>query len=732
MTLTLIQPGRLLALLLLGTLLQTPAFANEQILNGLDFQRTAQGNAQLILDFSTTPSLPETLQSSSGLRLRFVGAQIQQSLINQYDTSDFATRVTGLLVEQRGRIAEIELRTTGSFDHLINVRGQQLIVEIRHTEQRTASNDQNANRRFQYTGDTISLDYQNIPVRQLLSELARFLDLNLVAGENVQGNITLQLNDVPSDQALDIVLTSQGLASRQQGKVLLVAPAEQLINLERQQLQASQSASDSGPLEDAFIRINYARAADIHAFLMGDQSAPVAAASPALLGLPAAALTPAATGNQSRRFLSERGHLLVDERTNTVYVRDIPEQVRRVRQIIETLDVAVNQVMIEARIVVARSGVSNELGISWGLGSPTGSTGNFNVSNPVVTQNGNRGLSIDFGSNNNAPTAGIGFGYLSNNILLDLELTALETENRSEVISQPKVITSDRVKAIIRSGEEIPYQSTGTDGVVETSFRQAELRLEVTPHIVNSNQMILDLKVNNDSKGEDTFDAGPSINTNAVETQVLVNSGETLVIGGIFTSQQLRAMAKTPLLGDIPLLGWMFRRNFSSSERVELLIFITPRMINNPNATLVQATSLPPAAQPRPASNQPAAATQPAPRPTPAVARASAPQPAAAPAAGNTADWLLRQPPERFTLQLMADTSEQRARDFIRRHNLDNLTLFQGYIENRPWFFVVHGDYATQQEAQAAIRNLPASIQNLKPWARSYRVIQRLMTEPGR
>lgn len=591
MTTTFFFKARLIIATLFGVLLllPLPVMANEAKLIAIDFQRTYQGNARILLDFTAPPQLPLVEQLEQGLHLKFLTTDINQNLINLYDTNDFATLVKHLELFQIGKQAELMVKVDNEFSYLLNVRDNQLQIELAEKNKLTNTNNTNGEGSFfQYTGDLISLSYHNIPVRELLAELAAFLNLNLIASDQITGNITLQLEGIPSDQALDLVLISQGLASRQQGKVLLIAPAEDLIKLEEQQLQATHSATNTGPLEDAFIKIRYADAKDLQTFILGDkktnqQQPPSLAAG--LLGNLSLPQTSQETVDTTRRFLSDRGHLLVDDRTNTLYVRDTAEQVKRIQAIVEMLDVAVDQVMIEARIVVARTGVSEELGVSWGIrSSPTAGVSKFQTdrtttSGRLINDNSlvtSRGTSIDFN-----PASGVNFGFVSNKLLLDLELAALETENRSEVISQPKVITSNRNKAVIRSGEEIPYTSIDSEGVRTTNFRQAELRLEVTPQIVGDGRIFLTLQVNNDSKGEETKDSGPTINTNAVETQVLVNNGETIVIGGIFTSQKLESESKVPFLGDIPFIGWLFSRSFSSHEKVELLVFITPRMINN-------------------------------------------------------------------------------------------------------------------------------------------------------
>ncbi|GLR63691.1 type IV pilus secretin PilQ [Marinospirillum insulare] len=580
----------LVFLCIVSLLLPLTALANKAQITGIDFQRTNQGNARVLLDFSSQPLLPEAEELPKGLKLKFPTTDINYDLINLYDTNDFSTQVNQLELFQTGNRAELIINIEGEYNYLFNTRDKQLQIEITANSLSQDAARSPGSSAFRYTGDLVSLSYHDIPVRELLAELAAFLDLNLVAGENVVGNITLQLEDIPSDQALDIVLISQGLASRQQGKILLVAPATDLIQLEEQQQKAKLSATNVSPLEDAFIKIRYADATALQAFILGDQEAdntPTNNLAAGLLGsLPMPSLEQEQNTRQStRRFLSERGHLLVDDRTNTLYVRDTAEQVNRIQDLVKTLDVPVDQVMIEARIVVARTGVGEELGVSWGVrSSPTAGLGQFNTRREtergaLINDNlleSNRGTSIDF-----SPETGANFGFVSNKLLLDLELAALESENRSEIISQPKVITSNRNKAVIRSGEEIPYTSVDGDGERTTEFRQAELRLEVTPQIVGDGRIFLNLQVNNDSKGEETKNSGPTINTNAVETQVLVNNGETIVIGGIFTSQKLEGESKVPFLGDIPLIGWLFRSSYSSQEKVELLVFITPRMIDD-------------------------------------------------------------------------------------------------------------------------------------------------------
>ncbi|SFC37745.1 type IV pilus assembly protein PilQ [Marinospirillum celere] len=562
------------------------AKAQEQQLIDLDFQRTPKDQARLLLEFAVPPQLPESSESHIGLSLNFANTQIAEEIRNLYDTNDFNTLVSSLSLDQEGRDALVSIEVDTSFSYTLHQQDNWLIVDISPRSQTASDTGRTSPRRIQYTGEPMTLSYQNIPVRELLKEMASFLDLNLIAGENVRGNITLELNEVPSDQALDLILTTKNLASRQVGNVLLVAPSEELVALQQQQAEARKSDLAVEPLVDEFIRVHFANAEDLRTFILGDQQAsnvqqPASIAS----GLFGGELMQEPTTTNDRRFLSDRGHLMVDRRTNQVYVRDTAEYVERIRTIIETLDVPVDQVMIEARIVVARTGVSDELGVTWGASRTSGGSasgfatergriGPGNRTEFESTGSGRRGGSLDFN-----PQTGLGIGFVNNNFLLDLELAALETENRSEIISQPKVITSDRVQATIRSGEQIPYRKV-EDGTVSVEFQNAELVLEVLPQITSDGRILMKLQVNNDSKGEETAD-GFTINSNSINTQVLANNGETIVIGGIFTSQTLESVAKTPILGDLPLLGWLFRRSFQSQEKVELLVFITPRMLSN-------------------------------------------------------------------------------------------------------------------------------------------------------
>lgn len=562
-------------------------------LKKLSYAFNRQENIQLMLNFTEPPADPKINKTINSLELTFTNTKVDYDLVKIYELANKNSLVDTIEIYPSGKDLKINIYTKQEFNYLVSTIPSRLDIEITAnqstSQQATATKENNKSHSFDYTGELISLSYHRVPLKELLAELAAFLNLNLIISDAVTGELTLELNNIPSDQALDLILMSKNLATRQKGQVMFVAPADELAKLDARYLNNKLASQETLPLDEAFIKVFYAKAKDLAGFINNkvkeEKPEPQTSSSLSLdLIMPK---TNKKTGADiiPQGFLSKRGHLIVDERTNSIYVRDIPDNLAKIKRLIKHLDTPVDQVMIEARIVVARNGVSDDLGVAWGISNArqgvASSSAARNTSSGVFehrdTLTSNRSSSLNYN-----PQAGFNFGFVSNNLLLDLELAALETENRSEVISQPKVITSDRNKAVIRSGQEIPYSSTNRDGERTTDFRQAELRLEVTPHLVGNGQIFLQLQVNNDSKGEDTPDAGPTINTNAVDTQILVNNGETLVIGGIFTSEKLEAKYKTPFLGDLPLIGWLFNRSFSSQEKVELLVFVTPKLVTTP------------------------------------------------------------------------------------------------------------------------------------------------------
>ncbi|UYV19753.1 type IV pilus secretin PilQ [Halomonas qaidamensis] len=524
----------------------------------IDFQRGENGAGRVLVTFNRDGVVTNLREGSGGsvlVELRDI--DLPDALNQVYDVTDFATPVTRITPFVGQRDVRLELQMNGPYAMISSQNGRTLAVEIQPVSQ--ASQQEREQQGESFTGERLSLNFQDIEVRAVLATLAEFTGLNLVASDSVAGRITLNLNDVPWDQALALILQSQGLASREQGNVIVVAPASELAALERQEIETRNQRQTLAPLVTEFIEVKYARAEDLAQLLRGGDG----------FGL-----------------LTDRGRVSIDQRTNTLLVQDTADQVRDIIRTLDRLDVAVRQVQIEARIVIARDTASRELGINWGASTTGGfqqdSNGVFERRdvNPNSLNRAQAGLAVDLGSTA-ASNTGFSFGYLSGDILLDLELRALESEGKSQTISQPRVITANQRTAIIRQGEERAFQSVDAQGNPDTEFKEAELSLEVTPQITPDNRIIMDLVIKNDSFRESEFGGEPPIDTNQIETQVLVDNGQTVVLGGILTTEQLSQIAKTPLLGDIPLLGRLFRYTEESNEKVELLVFITPRLLDD-------------------------------------------------------------------------------------------------------------------------------------------------------
>ena len=413
-----------------------------------------------------------------------------------------------------------------------------------------------------YSGDKLSLNFQGIEVRAVLQLIADFTGLNLVASDTVQGGITLRLRDVPWDQALDLVLKSKGLDQRMVGNVLLVAPVDEIVARERRELQLHRQLEDLAPLRRELLQVNYANASDIAQLF---QSVTRGGEAP-----------------------DERGSIAVDERTNNIIALQTQDRLDELRRMLAQLDIPVRQVMIEARIVEANVDFDKSLGVRWG-GSWRGK-GGWNLS---ASQGGAGGSSVGKpgGGLDNAPfvdlgvvasTSGIGVAYITDNVLLDLELSAMEKSGNGEIVSQPKVVTADKETARILKGTEIPYQEASSSGATSVSFREASLSLEVTPQITPDNRVIMEVKVTKDEPDYlNKVQEVPPIKKNEVNAKVLVNDGSTIVIGGVFSNTQSKVVDKVPFLGDVPYLGRLFRRDVVSEKKSELLVFLTPRIMNN-------------------------------------------------------------------------------------------------------------------------------------------------------
>ncbi len=528
-------------------------------IRGVDFQRGTQGEGNVVIDLSDPSIAPDIQERDGKIILGFAKTQLPEPLRVRLDVKNFATPVQFVNASATGDRATISIEPSGAFDYSTYQTDNKLTVSIRPM---TVDDLQKRNaERFAYTGEKLSLNFQDIDVRSVLQLIADFTNLNLVASDTVQGGITLRLQNVPWDQALDLVLKTKGLDKRKIGNVLLVAPADEIAARERQELESQKQISELAPLRRELLQVNYAKAADI------------------------AKLFTSVTSAEAK--IDERGSITVDERTNNIIAYQTQDRLDELRRIVAQLDIPVRQVMIEARIVEANVDYDKSLGVRWG--GSVQNKGNWNtsgVSNGSSTTIGTPGSTstnspfVDLGAAGN--TSGIGIAFITDNVLLDLELTAMEKTGNGEIVSQPKVVTSDKETAKILKGTEIPYQEASSSGATSVSFKEASLSLEVTPQITPDNRIIMEVKVTKDepdylNKVQDV----PPIKKNEVNAKVLVNDGETIVIGGVFSNTQSKVVDKVPFLGDVPYLGRLFRRDVVSEKKSELLVFLTPRIMNN-------------------------------------------------------------------------------------------------------------------------------------------------------
>lgn len=530
-------------------------------IRGVDFQRGTQGEGNVVIDLSDPSIAPDIQERDGKILLGFARTQLPERLRVRLDVKDFATPVQFVNASATGDRAVISVEPSGAFEYSTYQTDNKLTVSIRAV---TADDLQKRNaERFAYTGEKLSLNFQDIDVRSVLQLIADFTNLNLVASDTVQGGITLRLQNVPWDQALDLVLKTKGLDKRKIGNVLLVAPADEIAARERQELESQKQIAELAPLRRELLQVNYAKAADI------------------------AKLFTSVTSADAK--VDERGSITVDERTNNIIAYQTQDRLDELRRIVAQLDIPVRQVMIEARIVEANVDYDKSLGVRWG--GSVQNKGNWNTSGVSNGTGGSATIGTPGGTNTNssfvdmgtaANTSGLGIAFITDNVLLDLELTAMEKTGNGEIVSQPKVVTSDKETAKILKGTEIPYQEASSSGATSVSFKEASLSLEVTPQITPDNRIIMEVKVTKDEPDYlNKLNDVPPIKKNEVNAKVLVNDGETIVIGGVFSNTQSKVVDKVPFLGDVPYLGRLFRRDVVSEKKSELLVFLTPRIMNN-------------------------------------------------------------------------------------------------------------------------------------------------------
>ena len=569
-------------------------------ITNVDFQRGEAGEGNLVLGLSDDRVDVDIRLDGRKILVEFADTNAAQALARSYDVLDFATPVKRFQVKQVGRDAHILLEPQGEYDYLAYQTDTTYVLSVRPLSQEEVEEKRKA---FEFAGEKLSLNFQDIKVRSVLQLIADFTSLNLVTSDSVKGSITLRLQDVPWDQALDLILKTKGLDKRQIGNVLMVAPAAEIAEREFQEIETRKQLEELAPLQTEFVRIRYANAGDIfNLFQAADGGG-----SDGLEG-DGGADAAGATGS----ILSPRGRVVVDERTNTIVITDTAEKIEDFKYLVANIDVPLRQVLVEARIVIANDSFDEQIGIQWGGGTADQGDGNrFGLTGSFDSLLSEAGTDLDertdifsFANNNGSiefPDANfvdlgiasnlgqpqsIALGYLSDNSFLGLELSAIAAEGRGEVVSQPKLITGDKQEAEIKTGEEIPFIESSASGRSTVSFREAVLSLKVTPSITPDNRLILDLVIKQDSRSEDLVfgennSSVPIILTNEITTQALVDNGKTIVLGGVFTETELEQETKVPLLGDLPLLGRLFKRTTMNNAKSELLIFITPRILSD-------------------------------------------------------------------------------------------------------------------------------------------------------
>ncbi|WP_263143847.1 type IV pilus secretin PilQ family protein [Pseudomonas sp. RIT-PI-AD] len=561
-----------------------PYVAASKSIRNIDFQRGEQGEGNVVIELSDSSIAPDIQDQGGKIRLDFAKAELPESLRVKLDVKDFATPVQFVNAGSEGGKSVITIEPTGYYDYLAYQTENKLTISVKPLAKEDV--EKQRAERFAYNGEKLSLNFQDIDVRSVLQLIADFTDLNLVASDSVAGNITLRLQNVPWDQALDLVLKTKGLDKRKVGNVLLVAPADEIAARERQELESSKQLQELAPLRRQIIRVSYAKASDIaKLFEQKEGGAAVAAGNSA--------------NNQSWGL--GRGSMIFDDRSNSLIVYETQEKLDEITRIVAQLDIPVRQVMIEARVVEANVDYDKSLGVRWGgaFGKGNwrsyGKDGNVGIKDedgyscgpfagrctlPTTSTGNNPTPFVDLGAANS--TSGLGIGFITNNLILDLQLSAMEKTGNGEIVSQPKVVTSDKQTAKILKGSEIPYQEASSSGATTTSFKEAALSLEVTPQITPDNRVIMEVKVTKDAPDfGNALNGVPPINKNEVNANVLVSDGETIVIGGVFSNQQTSSVEKVPFLGDLPFVGRLFKRDLVQDRKSELLVFLTPRIMNN-------------------------------------------------------------------------------------------------------------------------------------------------------
>ncbi len=545
----------------------------------IDFRRGVEGEGQVIVTLSDPTASVDLTEESGNIVVEFIGVELPEDLRRRIDVIDFATPVRTIdAITEEGN-AKLIIHPDSSFEYLAYQADKQFTVSVKPVSKE--EEERRIKDKFRFSGEKLSLNFQDIEVRSVLQLIADFTELNLVASDTVSGSITLRLQNVPWDQALDLILKTKGLDKRKVGNVLLVAPADEIAAREKLELETTRQVQELAPLRTEYVQINYAKAADLVSLISGEGGS---------------------------GFLSSRGSATVDERTNTVLIQDTAASIEQIRVLFSKLDIPVEQVLIEARVVVANADFNKELGVSWGFAglqrtpavdadgevflnrespwtfggsSQTVSDLQFPDDDGTITLTRPNNLNVDLGVSSNPRASAFAIGYSSLSTgFLELELSALESDGKADIIATPKILTADQQTARIASGTEIPYREASSSGAATVAFKEAALSLEVTPQITPDGRIVMDLKVNQDTVGQ-IFDGIPSVDTNEVTTSVLADDGETVVLGGVFRTESVEDLVKTPFFGDLPIIGRFFRQEIKTEQKQELLIFITPKLVKS-------------------------------------------------------------------------------------------------------------------------------------------------------
>lgn len=538
-----------------------------QALRDIDFRRGNNGEGRVVVDLPSDQTVVDVQQQGKKIEVDFMKTTLPDVLRRRLDVADFGTPVNVITTQQRGDNVRMTIEPQGAWEHSVYQSDTQLVIEVKQIKEEPNKLGMGVR---DYRGEKLSLNFQNVDVRAVLQVIADFTGLNIITSDTVSGNLTLRLKDVPWDQALDIVMQAKGLDMRKNGTVIWIAPRDELLTKEKLELEQRSQIAELEPLRTETFQLNYQKAEAFKKIFGIDD-----------------------TGGGSRSILTKRGSAVVDPRTNQLFITDIPSKLEEIRALVKKTDIATRQVMIEARIVEASDTFSRNLGakLSFGVqnqgnfqlgGQQTATTGTGTATGLAPPALGGSAVNLP-AANINSNTPGSVALTLFNSAMtrfIGLELSALEADGEGKVISSPRVITADQLKALIEQGTELPYQEATSSGATSISFRKANLKLEVTPQITPDGNVILDVDVNKDSVGTETR-SGFAIDTKHIKTQVLIDNGGTVVIGGIFTQTDRSNVSKIPFFGDIPLFGNLFKTTGKVNEKTELLIFLTPKILND-------------------------------------------------------------------------------------------------------------------------------------------------------